>query len=139
MQDTHLSPAQTIQESFTENSAKRMPDGVPGISRSTLAGWLRDPPPDVVTAGVLETNICSKGATGSIECTFALLSMELSGIERPRLGHEDEDAREALRCPNCLGAAASGPCACARAELGGIRLPDIATKTRLLRAIASAR
>ena len=82
--------------------------------RSTLAGWLKDPPPDVVTSNCLETNdleIASKMKKMERRCNVltALVRLLLPLVRVRSVG------------------------------LDGGRLPDGAAKARVLRAIDSAR
>ena len=67
------------------------------IPRSTLAGWLRDPPPDVITAGVLETNDLALALRmkklerhcgvlmALVRLLFTLVRVRSVGLDGPRL------------------------------------------------------
>ena len=83
------------------------------IPRSTLAGWLKDPPPDVVTADLLETNDLA-------------LALRLKKLER-RCGVLTALVRLLLTLVRVQGMG-----------LEGGRLPDGGAKARILRVIDSA-
>ena len=110
------SPARLRPPASAAGCEQQDPHLFPGlhIPRSTLAGWLKEPPPDVVTAGCLVTNDLA-------------LALSMKKLQR--------------RC-SVLTALVRLLLAFVRVRGRGLssgRMPDSASKIRVLRAIDSAR